>query len=156
MKTIVLLSLFSLALTAAARAQDALPPGTRVGVNAPRGAVAPATYDHGGRRDPFASLIPAPRPLTAPPHARLQLSSLGTADVSVKGVLRNGAVVAAILESVEGRWFVAHRGDRLHDAIVGKIDQDGVVFVAQLVDAFGVARPHDVRKTLRPFFGEAR
>ena len=44
---------------------------------------------------------------------------------------------------------MAHRKDRLQDAVVKSIDANGVVFVEQVVDGLGVAHTRDVRKALR-------
>jgi hypothetical protein len=64
--------------------------------------------------------------------------------------VRNGPSVVAILEGPDGKSFVAHNQDKLQDAVVKSIDLDGVVFVAQIADAFGVMHARDVRKSLRP------
>jgi Tfp pilus assembly protein PilP len=148
---LMVLCICASALPAAAQGQDRLPPGTRVGT-----ATVSSGYDDGGRRDPFVSLM-APKKTVAPQNTarpRTGLGSLSLADVSVKGIVRTGGAVVAVLESPDGKSFVAHSKDRLQDATVKSIDADGVVFAEQVVDAGGAVRYRDVRKTLRPIMTE--
>jgi hypothetical protein len=117
--------------------------GTRVGV-------APSSYEDGNRRDPFASLIAvatrnsdegdAGKPIRG-------LPGLVLADVVVRGVVKGGASVLAILEGPNRQSFVARVNDRLRDASVQSIDATGVVFAEQVTPG---VRPISVRKTIRP------
>jgi hypothetical protein len=125
-----------------------VPTGTRVGNNN----LAPSGYDDGGRRDPFVTLMTPKKALAAEnaKRPRLGLISLAVADVSVKGIVRSGTGMMAVLEGPDGKSFVARSKDKLQDAVVKSIDADGVVFVEQTVEASGSAHPRDIRKTLRP------
>ncbi len=138
---------------AGVRAQTPIKIGTRVGVADVSG------YDSGGRRDPFASLI-ADRPAAATaatPARRAQgLAGLAMADVSVKGIITNGQKWIAIIAAPDGTTYMARPNDRLHDAVVRRIDRDAVVFFAQVEDATGAMRSREVRKELRPSIGEAK
>jgi Tfp pilus assembly protein PilP len=125
--------------------------GTKVGVGDVSG------YDSGGRRDPFASLI-VERPAAAPAPARRAqgLAGLSMADVAIKGIITNGQTWIAIVAGPDGVTYLARPNDKLHDAVVRRIDRDAVVFTAQVVDVTGATRSRDVRKELRPSIGEAR
>ncbi len=120
-----------------------IPIGTRVGV-------APTDYQGGDRRDPFASLI-APRANASAPagtgRAALTLPDLALADVTVRGVIRSGDRILAILEGPNRKSFVAHLNDKLRDASVQSIDTAGVVFAEAVSSGM---RPITVRKTIRP------
>jgi hypothetical protein len=117
--------------------------GTRVGVT-------PSNYDDGNRRDPFASLIATTartnelvdggRPIKG-------LPGLVLADVVVRGVVKSGAHVLAILEGPNRQSFVARLNERLRDASIQSIDSGGVVFAEQVGPGM---RPINVRKTIRP------
>jgi Tfp pilus assembly protein PilP len=151
MKTAILAAIGILWLAAPVAAQvvqsqDRLPPGTRVGNGAPSG------YDDGARRDPFISLMAPKKSVAAQNSTRTRpgLSSLALADVSVKGILKSGGSVMAVLEAPDGHSYVARSKDKLQDAIVKSIDAEGVVFVEQQVDAGGSVHARDIRKTLRP------
>lgn len=111
-------------------------------------------YDAGGRRDPFRSLIvpkasPAAARVAAPPRPGAGLAGIAVSDVQVKGVIRSGANFVAILESPDGRTFMAKRLDRLVNGVVKGIEHDAVVFTERIEDASGAVRQRDVRKALR-------
>lgn len=116
-----------------------IPLGTRVGTSA-------SGYDDGGRRDPFATLV-TPKRLAGNPDGRPKagLAGLSLADVLVKGVVKNGDTMLAILEAPGKQSFVARVKDKLADASIQSIDRDGVVFAEQI--GGGTSRP--VRKALR-------
>jgi hypothetical protein len=139
-----------------AAGQDRLPIGTRVG-SAVWGSIgerdaSPMTYDEAGRRDPFVSPIEVKKgvPSAAPKTVRPVpgLGGVALADVSVTGVVRNGAVALAVLEGPGGKSFVARNLDRLADAAIKAIDSDGVVFAEQTQDVSGTVGTRDVRKSL--------
>lgn len=125
-----------------------IPVGSRVGE-------APTTYDSGGRRDPFLSLI-VPKRVASSESVSLRprsgLASIALADVAVKGIVKSGKTMLAILEGANKQSFVARVQDRLMDGSIKSIDSDGVVFV-EIADP-GM-RPNEIRKTLRPA-GEVR
>ena len=139
----------SLAVAGPAFAQGGLPIGTRVGSAVPA-APEPKGYDEGGRRDPFVSLLVSKKPVaTSSARPKAGLPGVSLADISVKGVVQNNKGIVAVLEAPGGKSYVARSKDKLADAVIKSIDPDGVVFVQQVVDALGVARPRDVRKSLR-------
>lgn len=153
MKGLITLCVCGLAMAAPALAQDRLPLGTRVGteVAAPESTPSNSTYEEDGRRDPFVSLIATKKAANSARPARVKagLSGLALADVSVKGIVRQGAVTLAVLEGPAGKSYVARSRDRLQDATVKAIDPEGVVFAQQVVDVTGEAHLRDVRKSLR-------
>jgi Tfp pilus assembly protein PilP len=117
----------------------------------------PSGYDDGNRRDPFVTLIATKRQAANAPAPLVKkgsgLASVSVNDVLVRGILRSGANIMATLEGPDGKQFVAHRQDKLQDAVIKSIDKDGVVFVAQSVDVIGEAHPREVRKGLHPMEG---
>ena len=121
--------------------------GSRVGVP-------PTTYDDGGRRDPFISLIvPKPSPTASPAASMARpaagLGGVSVSDIAVKGMIRSGNTLIALLQGPDGRTYMAKKSDRLQDAVVTRIDNDGVVFTERVADAAGVVHARDVRKPLR-------
>lgn len=110
-----------------------------------------SSYDSGGRRDPFASLV-ASRRSAGPGEGSRQrppagLAGVSLADVLVRGVLRNGDTMLAILEGPNRQSYVSRVNDRLFDATVARIDADGVIFAEKAER--GMA-PNHLRKSLRP------
>ena len=133
-----------------------LPPAAAIPVGSRVGEV-PTGYDSGGRRDPFLSLIAPKRVAVSGGGAnslrpRSGLASIALADVTVKGIVKNGKTMLAILEGANKQSFVARVQDRLMDGAIKSIDNEGVVFV-EVADP-GM-RPNEIRKTLRPA-GEVR
>jgi len=142
-RTGILVLVLTVAATVPAAAQTAA--GTAVG-----SASAGSGYETAGRRDPFMTLVaprrPAPRSVPAPPlRPRAGLAALALADVSVRGVLRAGDVMMAILEGPDKKSFNAKVDDKLADASIKAIDAQGVVFVVRPDGA----SPVEVRKALR-------
>ena len=143
-------SLAGLPAVGVARAQERLPVGTRVGTGVATPAGEPGVYEETGRRDPFVSLLATKKSgAPAPSRPKAGLAGIALADIAVKGVVQNGRTVVAVLEGPGGKSFVARSNDRLQDATVKAIDPDGVTFSTQVVDALGVSRARDVRKSLR-------
>ncbi|MEO8480572.1 MAG: hypothetical protein ABI634_00080 [Acidobacteriota bacterium] len=109
----------------------------------------PTGYDEGSRRDPFASLIVARRAASQSgadgSRARTGLSNVALADVNVRGVIRSGTTIFAILEAANKQSFTVRPKDRLLDAVVISIDKDGVTFADQTTGM----TPSQVKKTLR-------
>lgn len=128
---------------AAGTAFAQIPVGTRV-------ADVTTTYDSGGRRDPFLSLIQPKRPAPGQISGRLStgLNTFAVNDVTVTGIVRKGNTMMAILQGPDRQSFVAHVKDRLMDATVKSIDAQGVVFV-ELAALGTPARPQEYRKLLR-------
>jgi len=123
-----------------------IPIGTRVGEM-------PTGYNDGGRRDPFSSLIRPKRTAMMPDgKPRTGLATLALADVTVKGVVKIGTTMQAILEAPGKQSFMARVKDRILDAWVQSIDAAGVVFAEDVT----VGTPTQVRKSLRPQGEEVR
>lgn len=127
--------------------------GVPLAAQSPTAGARGAAYDVAGRRDPFVSLVAPSATTRASAVAQVRrgpgLAGVAIADVVVKGVIRSGATMIALLAVPDGRTFMAHRQDRLADGVVSRIDADGVVFSERTADAAGVARACDVRKPLR-------
>lgn len=106
-----------------------IPVGSRVGLLA-------STYDDGGRRDPFGSLV-TPKRSASPASVdgarpRTGLAGLALADVVVRGVVRSGETMFALLEGPNKQSYTSKAKDRLFDATIVSIDRDGVVFSEQI------------------------
>jgi Tfp pilus assembly protein PilP len=120
--------------------------GTRVGEPRP---VDAASYDSLGRRDPFVSLILPKRAANdTTPRASRGLSSFMLADVVVTGISRKGTEGMAILQGSDRQSYVARVNDKIADAIIKRIDAQGVVFL-ELPRPGDMQRPQETRKPLR-------
>ncbi|MEO6222508.1 MAG: hypothetical protein ABIP90_04605 [Vicinamibacterales bacterium] len=150
-----LLASATLAAQAPPSPTSALKIGTRVGVPQSSG------YDDGGRRDPFASLI-QDRPTAVntaadTPEARAKgLAGVAIVDVAIKGIITSGEKWLAIIAGPDGRMYLAHTNERLHDGSVRRIDRDAVIFLAKGPDGTGKMVSREVRKGLRAGTGDGR
>ena len=125
-------------------AAAAIPVGSRVGELL-------SSYDSGGRRDPFSSLV-TPQRSTSPaeggrPRPAHRLAGVALADVLVRGVVRSGDTLLAILEGPNRQSYVGRVNDALLDATVVRIDDDGVIFAEKTERG---RAPNHLRKSLRP------
>jgi hypothetical protein len=123
-----------------------IPVGTRVGLPLSSG------YDDGARRDPFVSLIQPKKTSTPQPlrgtRPRTGLAAMSLSDVVVTGLVKTGKAMMAVLQGPDRQSFVAHEKDHLMDAVIKRIDEQGVVFAKQ--DATGALTANEIRKSLRP------
>jgi hypothetical protein len=120
--------------------------GTKVGEPRP---VNPDGYDSLGRRDPFVSLITPKKGATdTTPRASHGLASFMLADVVVTGISRKGSEGMAILQGSDRQSYVARVNDKIADAIIKRIDAQGVVFL-ELPRPGDTQRPQETRKALR-------
>ena len=120
--------------------------GTRVGEPRP---VEAGGYDNLGRRDPFVSLIAPKKNATETlPRASRGLASFMLADVVVTGISRKGTEGMAILQGSDRQSYVAKVNDKIADAIIKRIDAQGVVFL-ELPRPGDTQRPQETRKPLR-------
>jgi hypothetical protein len=108
----------------------------------------PSNYDDGGRRDPFGTLVMPKRTAALGTGGRLRpgLAHMVLADVVVRGIIRSGSAMFAILETPGKQSYIAHVKDKLSDAVIQSIDANGVVFL----ESDGSGSPaNKVRKELR-------
>jgi hypothetical protein len=135
-----------LVVAASATAHAQIQVGTRVGEPRP---VEAGSYDALGRRDPFVSLI-APRKGSTEtlPRASHGLASFMLADVVVTGISRKGDERMVILQGADRQSYVAKVNDKIADAIIKRIDAQGVVFL-DLPRPGDTQKPQETRKPLR-------
>jgi len=133
-----------LCLSVSLTAQETIKIGTRVGMPV-------SDYDGQSRRDPFAPLVSPPTPRAAAGAATTRrapgLAGMTAADVVLKGIISSGATRMALLEGPDGRTYLARAQDRLHDAVIRRIDADAVVLLTTATPRGG---GREVRKPLRP------
>ncbi len=141
-----LLTAAGLMFVFSANAHAQIQVGTKVGEPRPVNA---GSYDSLGRRDPFVSLITPKKGSTdTTPRASHGLASFMLADVVVTGISRKGSEGMAILQGSDRQSYVARVNDKIADAIIKRIDAQGVVFL-ELPRPGDTQRPQETRKALR-------
>ena len=106
------------------------------------------TYNPEGRRDPFVSLLR--RGVDSSQTKRVAgLSGLGTAEVSLRGVVLSQGGFVGIVQGVDSKTYIVRTGDKLSDGAVRAITADSMVILQQVNDPLSLEKVHEVRKVLR-------
>ena len=109
------------------------------------------TYQGGGRRDPFVSLLrkgsdeKRPTDSARPPG----LAGLGADEVTLKGTVRGQNGFVAMVEGADRKTYIVRAGDRLLDGVIRSIAPDSLTIVQQVNDPLSTQKQRDVRKMLR-------
>jgi Tfp pilus assembly protein PilP len=143
---------------AAAAAPDASAPasGTPEAPAAP-GAAAPGTappaeaysYNPEGRRDPFVSLLVRGGERSAKDVRPTGREGLLIAEVTLRGIVKNGAAYMAMLQGADNKTYIVHAGDKMLDGVVKMISADAIVFAQDVNDPLSLVKEREVRKALR-------
>ena len=105
-------------------------------------------YNPEGRRDPFVSLLR--RGVDSSQTKRgAGLSGLGTAEVSLRGVVLSQGGFVAIVQGVDSKTYIVRTGDKLSDGAVRAITADSMVILQEVNDPLSLEKVHEVRKVLR-------
>ena len=105
-------------------------------------------YNPEGRRDPFVSLLR--RGVDSSQTKRVAgLSGLGTAEVSLRGVVLSQGDFVGIVQGVDSKTYIVRTGDKLSDGAVRAITADSMVILQQVNDPLSLEKVHEVRKVLR-------
>jgi type IV pilus assembly protein PilP len=106
------------------------------------------TYNPEGRRDPFVSLLR--RGVDSAQTRRVAgLAGLGTAEVSLRGVVISQGAFVGIVQGVDSKTYIVRAGDKLSDGSVRSITADSMVILQQVNDPLSLEKVHEVRKVLR-------
>ncbi len=106
------------------------------------------TYNPDGRRDPFVSLLR--RGVDSGQKTRLAgLAGLGTAEVSLRGVVASQGAFVGIVQGVDAKTYIVRTGDKLSDGSIRSITADSMVILQQVNDPLSLEKVHEVRKVLR-------
>jgi len=106
------------------------------------------SYDPGGRRDPFISLLAR----GAEPVQGRKATGLGglmTGEVVVKGILQSRGSYIALVSGPDGKTYTAHANDRLVDGIIRTVTPQGLVIMQEVNDPLSLVKEREVRKGLR-------
>ena len=106
------------------------------------------TYDPGGRRDPFVSLLS--RGIEANGGKKLTgLAGLSTGEVMVRGVMQSRTSYVALVSGPDGKTYSAHVNDRLLDGVIRSVTPQGIVIMQEVNDPLSLVKQREVRKGLR-------
>ena len=106
------------------------------------------TYNPEGRRDPFVSLLRRGSDSSQTRRAA-GLAGLGTAEVSLRGVVVSQGAFVGIVQGVDAKTYIVRSGDKLADGSIRTINADSMVILQQVNDPLSLEKVHEVRKVLR-------
>lgn len=108
------------------------------------------TYDAGGRRDPFVSILRtgSDPEQPAPVVRRPGLGGVMISELSLKGTVASNNSFVAILQGADGKTYIVHEGDKLLDGTVRSITQNTLTLLQSGNDPLS-RETREVRKVLR-------
>ncbi|HVZ19632.1 MAG TPA: pilus assembly protein PilP, partial [Vicinamibacterales bacterium] len=107
------------------------------------------SYDPGGRRDPFQSLIGTGTAGAAQSRKGEGPSGMSVADISVRGVMESRGKLIAMVMGPDNKTYIVHEGDRLLDGSIKSITPQGLVIEQAVNDPLSVVKQREIRKLLR-------
>ena len=116
-------------------------------------ASAPYTYDPGGRRDPFVSLLSRGSDPNSTSTRPAGLAGTMISEISVKGIIRDRTGFIAMVQGTGTKTYTVRAGEKLMDGTVKAITADTVVFSEDVNDPLSMVKQKEVRKTVRPADG---
>lgn len=106
------------------------------------------TYQPGGRRDPFISLLvnvgPSEAPKTRPPGMQGFLIQ----ELALKGIVKDQTGYIAMLLGTDGKSYFARLGQRFYDGVITAMDGATVTFRQEVTDPLSPVKTRDVKKSL--------
>jgi len=108
-----------------------------------------STYDAGGRRDPFVSIVAAVAEVRVAPPRAAGAAGLAIGEMSVRGVILSQGALIAMVEGPDKKTYLVHQGDQLYDGRVKTITAQGLVIVQQVSDPLSPVKQREIRKQLR-------
>ncbi len=105
------------------------------------------SYDPGGRRDPFLTLIGPSNDIKSKKGEGA--SGMAVAEISVRGVLESRGKLVAMVKGPDNKTYIVHQGDKLLDGSIKSITPQGLVIEQEINDPLSVVKQREVRKLLR-------
>lgn len=109
------------------------------------------TYNPGGRRDPFVSLIKGLQGEGSSSRGKKAgLEAFLIQEVALKGIVKTPQGFVAMLLGTDGKSYFPRVSARLFDGQIVAIDQSSVTFRQEVTDPLSPVRTRDVKKSLYP------
>ena len=111
------------------------------------------TYQTDGRRDPFVNLLNSGVEVRSTAKRSEGVGGLALGEVSVRGVMQSRGGMVAMIQGPDNKTYIVHQGDRLLDATIKTINQQGLIVTQEVTDPLSVVKQREVRKMLRSLEG---
>jgi Tfp pilus assembly protein PilP len=107
------------------------------------------TYAPENRRDPFTNLLGTGDAPSLTSRRGDGVSGMLTAEISVRGVMKSGASLVALVQGPDNRTYLVKTGDKLMDGSVRSVTQQGLVILQTVNDPLSLEKTREVRRLLR-------
>ena len=108
------------------------------------------SYDPGGRRDPFVSLLRRGGDSRVSGNRPAGVPGLMIGEITVKGIVKDRSGFIAMIQGPDNKQtFMIRTGEKLMDGSVKAITADGVVFSQDVNDPLSLVKQKEIRKTVR-------
>lgn len=144
-------TLVAVSLLVAVEAAGQTPASQTVPQTAERGAVPSTyTYEAGGRRDPFLSLIGGGMETGGLGAKRADgAAGLTVGEINVRGIVQSRGTLIAMIQGPDNKTYLVHQGDKFVDGTVKSITTQGLVIVQELHDPLSLVKQREILKQLR-------
>lgn len=106
------------------------------------------SYQPGGRRDPFISLLvnvgPSEGTKTRPPG----MGGFLIQELALKGIVKDQSGYIAMLLGTDGKSYFAKVGQRFYDGVLVAMDAATATFRQEVTDPLSPVKTRDVKKSL--------
>jgi Tfp pilus assembly protein PilP len=110
----------------------------------------PYTYQPGGRRDPFLSLLGTGREASGPPRRGGDgVSGMTLGEISVRGILQSKGTLVAMIQGPDNKTYIVRQGDKLLDGVIKTVTPQGLIVIQEVNDPLSLVKQREVRKLLR-------
>jgi len=107
------------------------------------------SYDPGGRRDPFVSLVARGSDLRSVSTRPEGVPGMLVDETTIRGIVASRGSYVAMIQGPDGKTYTVRAGDKLFDGVVRAVTADAVVFVQQVNDPLSLVKQREIRKPLR-------
>jgi type IV pilus assembly protein PilP len=108
------------------------------------------SYEPDGRRDPFLNLLGQGNESSGGTTRRADgAEGLTVAEISVKGVLKSGGALLAMIQGPDNKTYIVRQGDKFADGAIRAVTAEGLVIVQEVNDPLSLVKQREVHKTLR-------
>ena len=108
------------------------------------------TYEPGGRRDPFLSLVgTGTEPRVVSSRKTDGPAGMAVAEISVRGVMQSRGKLIAMVKGPDNKTYIVHQGDKFLDGVIKTITPQGLIVIQEVNDPLSLIKQREVRKLLR-------
>jgi Tfp pilus assembly protein PilP len=111
------------------------------------------TYQADGRRDPFVNLLNVGGDAHPTAKRGEGAAGLSLGEISVRGVMQSRGAMVAMIQGPDKKTYLVHPGDKLLDATIKTINQQGLIVSQEVNDPLSIVKQREVRKLLRSLEG---